>query len=73
MSVNDIIMVFAFAPLAAFLLGVSDIQVPWKTLLLSVVLYVVLPLLAGAYTRHLLEERRGDSAVEAFVHKLKPW
>lgn len=47
-SVNDIIMVFAFAPLAAFLLGVSDIQVPWETLLLSVVLYVVLPLLAVA-------------------------
>ena len=46
-SVNDIIMVFAFAPLAAFLLGVSDIQVPWETLLLSVVLYVVLPLIAG--------------------------
>jgi ACR3 family arsenite transporter len=72
-SVNDIIMVFAFAPLAAFLLGVSDIQVPWETLLLSVVLYVVLPLLAGAYTRHTLEKGRGGSAVEAFVHKLKPW
>ena len=49
-SVNDIIMVFAFAPIAAFLLGVSDIQVPWQTLLLSVVLYVVLPLAAGAFT-----------------------
>lgn len=72
-SVNDIIMVFAFAPLAAFLLGVSDIQVPWETLLLSVVLYVVLPLLAGAYTRHRLEARKDGSAVEAFVHKLKPW
>lgn len=72
-SVNDIIMVFAFAPLAAFLLGVSDIQVPWETLLLSVVLYVVLPLLAGAYTRHKLEKGRGSSAVEAFVQKLKPW
>ena len=72
-SVNDIIMVFAFAPLAAFLLGVSDIQVPWETLLLSVVLYVVLPLLAGAYTRHALEARRDGSAVESLVHKLKPW
>jgi len=72
-SVNDIIMVFAFAPLAAFLLGVSDIQVPWETLLLSVVLYVVLPLLAGAYTRHTLEAGSSGSAVEAFVHKLKPW
>jgi ACR3 family arsenite transporter len=72
-SVNDIIMVFAFAPLAAFLLEVSDIQVPWETLLLSVVLYVVLPLLAGAYTRHNLEAGKDDSAVAALVHKLKPW
>ena len=72
-SVNDIIMIFAFAPLAAFLLGVSDIQVPWETLLLSVVLYVVLPLLAGAYTRHRLEARKGGRAVELFVSNLKPW
>ena len=61
-SVNDVIMVFAFAPLAAFLLGVSDIQVPWETLFLSVLLYVVLPLLAGAYTRHRLEARQGDAS-----------
>ena len=45
-SINDIIMVFAFAPLAALLLGVTDIIVPWNTLLLSVVLYVVIPLAA---------------------------
>lgn len=72
-SVNDIIMVFAFAPLAAFLLGVSDISVPWETLLLSVVLYVVLPLLAGAATRHWLERRGDRGGVDAFVRKLKPW
>jgi len=72
-SVNDVIMVFAFAPLAAFLLGVSDIHVPWETLLLSVVLYVVLPLLAGAYTRHSLEKANSGNAVDALVHKLKPW
>ena len=72
-SVNDAIMVVAFAPLAAFLLGVSDIHVPWETLLLSVVLYVVLPLLAGAYTRRRLEANQDGSAVDAFVHKLKPW
>ena len=42
-SINDIIMIFAFAPITAFLLGISDITVPWETLLLSVVLYVVLP------------------------------
>jgi ACR3 family arsenite transporter len=72
-SVNDIIMVFAFAPLAAFLLGVSDIQVPWETLFLSVVLYVVLPLVAGAFTRHRLEANRGERGLDEFVHRLKPW
>ena len=72
-SVNDVIMVFAFAPLAAFLLGVSNIHVPWETLLLSVVLYVVLPLVAGAMTRHRLEAKQDDRALETFVHKLKPW
>ncbi len=72
-SVNDIIMIFAFAPLATFLLGVSDIHVPWETLLLSVVLYVVLPLVAGAVTRHRLETKRGDHGIEAFVGWLKPW
>ena len=50
-SVNDVIMVFAFAPIAAFLLGVTDVTVPWQTLLLSTVLYVVLPLVAGLLTR----------------------
>jgi arsenite transporter len=72
-SVNDLIMVFAFAPLAAFLLGVSDIQVPWETLLLSVVLYVVLPLIAGAYTRKKLESNGDGERLNQFVHKLKPW
>lgn len=81
-SVNDIIMVFAFAPITAFLLGVSDIHVPWGTLLLSVVLYVVLPLVAGAITRHKLEahvSRSGGGGDEngqrlsEFVHRLKPW
>lgn len=72
-SVNDIIMIFAFAPIAAFLLGVSDIDVPWQTLLLSVVLYVLLPLLAGAYSRHRLEANGDDHRVEDFVSLLKPW
>ena len=72
-SVNDIIMVFAFAPIAAFLLGVSDIHVPWETLLLSVVLYVVLPLLAGAWTRHKLERQNDGQRLERFLHQLKPW
>lgn len=71
-SVNDLIMVFAFAPIAAFLLGVTDLTVPWETLLLSTVLYVVLPLLAGMATRHVLE-RRSKQAVGEFVGGLKPW
>ena len=50
-SVNDVILIFAFAPLAGLLLGVTDLTVPWNTLLLSVVLYVVLPLIAGVLVR----------------------
>jgi len=72
-SVNDIIMVFAFAPIAAFLLGVSEIQVPWQTLLLSVVLYVVLPLAAGAFTRYRLEHNDDPASLGRFVSALKPW
>lgn len=68
-SVNDLIMVFAFAPLAAFLLGVSDIQVPWETLLLSVVLYVVLPLVAGIVTRKLLTADK----LQSFSAGIKPF
>jgi ACR3 family arsenite transporter len=72
-SVNDLIMVFAFAPLVALLLGVNSILVPWDTLVISVVLYVVLPLLAGALTRRLLF-RQGDGArLATFVAAIKPW
>jgi ACR3 family arsenite transporter len=76
-SVNDVIMIFAFAPLVALLLGVTDIAVPWETLLLSVVLYVVIPLIAGAVTRHWLvgHARRGESgeaAVARFTGGIKP-
>ena len=72
-SVNDIIMIFAFAPIAAMLLGVSDIAVPWETLLLAVVLYVLLPLVAGTITRHRLEVGGDEQRVETFVKILKPW
>jgi len=71
-SVNDLVMVVAFAPIAAFLLGVTDVTVPWSTLLLSTLLYVVLPLAAGVATRaHLL--RRGPAALASLVARLKPW
>jgi len=71
-SVNDLIMVVAFAPIAAFLLGVTNVTVPWETLVLSTVLYVVLPLAAGMATRHALQ-RRSPHAVAGFVARLKPW
>lgn len=66
-SVNDIIMVFAFAPIAGLLLGVNNITVPWETLLLSVLLYVVLPLIAGVITRQLLKQKATD-----LVNAIKP-
>lgn len=72
-SINDVIMIFAFAPIAAFLLGISDITVPWQTLLLSVVLYVVLPLLAGVWTRHQLEKQDHGQRLGTFLNRIKPW
>lgn len=72
-AINDVIMVFAFAPLAAFLLGVTDISVPWETLLLSVLIYVLLPLVAGAFTRHRMEQSENSHRLDDFLHQLKPW
>ncbi|MFN4088529.1 MAG: ACR3 family arsenite efflux transporter [Alphaproteobacteria bacterium] len=77
-SVNDVVMIFAFAPLVALLLGVTDITVPWETLLLSVGLYVVIPLAAGALTRQRLVARAnrregGEAAVARFTAAVKPF
>ncbi len=72
-SVNDVVMIFAFAPIVALLLGVTDIPVPWETLLLSVLLYVAIPLVAGLMTRRSLVQKGGESAVESFKARLKPW
>jgi len=69
-SVNDIIMVFAFAPIDALLLGVTDVIVPWDTLVLATVLYVVLPLIAGLVTRRILGS---EEAIDAFTHRIKPF
>jgi ACR3 family arsenite transporter len=71
-AVNYLIMVVAFAPIAALLLGVTDLTVPWQTLVLATGLYVLLPLLAGLATRRQLQ-RRSAQAVGAFVARLKPW
>jgi len=70
-SINDLIMVVAFAPIAAFLLGVTNVTVPWETLLLSTVLYVVLPLLAGMATRSVLQ-KKSSAAIATFVASIKP-
>ncbi|MCD8521321.1 MAG: ACR3 family arsenite efflux transporter [Saccharospirillaceae bacterium] len=72
-SVNDLIMIFAFAPITAFLLGVSDIQVPWETLLISVLLYVVLPLLAGVLTRKWLSADHHAERLTHFMAAIKPF
>jgi len=71
-SVNDVIMVVAFAPITAFLLGVSDVTVPWDTLLLSVVLYVLIPLIAGILTRKALDSTDNHERLNNFLHTLKP-
>lgn len=72
-SVNDIIMIFAFAPIAALLLGVSDIAIPWQTLLLSVLLYVLLPLIAGVLTRKKLNHSGSKQRLGTFLANAKPW
>ncbi len=71
-AVNDLIMVFAFAPIVALLLGVTQVTVPWTTLLVSVLLYVVIPLLAGNLMRRRLLRRGGAAAVQAFTARIKP-
>ncbi|MGB3797128.1 MAG: ACR3 family arsenite efflux transporter, partial [Alteraurantiacibacter sp.] len=74
-SVNDLVMIVAIAPIVALLLGVTDIVVPWETLLLSVMLYVVIPLVAGAIARRqvIRSHDGGEAAVDAFTARLKPW
>ncbi len=73
-SVNDAIMVFAFAPIVALLLGVTEITIPWSTLILSVLLYVAIPLIAGIVTRRILMgDKQDDMAVARFTDRLKPF
>ena len=77
-SLNNVIMIFAFAPIVAFLLGVTDIAVPWETLLLAVGLYVLIPLCAGALTRrwlttHARSGESGEAVVSRFTGAVKPF
>ncbi|WP_071455726.1 ACR3 family arsenite efflux transporter [Gloeomargarita lithophora] len=72
-SINDLIMVVAFAPIVSWLLGVTQVQVPWTTLLLSVILYVVIPLAAGYGTRKQLDRRGHGAAISQFCTQVKPY
>ncbi len=71
-ALNDTIMVFAFAPLVAFMLGISSIAVPWETLAASVLLYIVIPVLLAQLWRRLLLEG-GPAAFEAAMVRAGPW
>ena len=71
-ALNDAIMVFAFAPIVALLLGVASISIPWQTLFISVVMYIVVPLaIAQAWRRALLA--RGEAAYRAALARIQPW
>jgi len=73
-ALNDVIMVFAFAPIVALLLGMSSIVVPWDTLLLSVLLYIVVPLLvANIWRRVLLIGKDGQQRLDRTLKTLHPW
>ena len=72
-SVNDVVLIFAYTPIVALLLGLTDITVPWDTLFYSVVLYVVVPLLAGALTRREISRRYSEAAIDTYLRRIKPW
>lgn len=71
-ALNDTIMVFAFAPIVGLLLGLSSISVPWETLFLSVVLYIVVPVIAAQLWRRLLLATGGEAALAAMLRRLQP-
>ncbi len=73
-ALNDVIMVFAFAPIVALLLGITAIHVPWDTLLLSVLLYIVVPLIiANIWRRLLLATDNGEQKLATTIKRLHPW
>ena len=73
-ALNDVIMVFAFAPIVALLLGLSAITVPWDTLLLSVLLYIVVPLIIATLWRtSLLKAEQGSARLEKTIQRLHPF
>ena len=78
-SINDLIMIFTFVPIAGLLLGMSNefadkkLELPWDTLIISVLLYVLLPLLAGIMTRQILVGRKSRITLNSFLNLIKPW
>ncbi len=71
-ALNDTIMIVAFAPIVALLLGLSSIEVPWDTLLLSVVLYIVVPVIAAQLWRRALLATGGEAALQRTLRRLAP-
>ena len=72
-ALNDLIMVFAFAPIVALLLGISSIHVPWDTLFLSVVLYIVLPVVvASVWRRSIMQRTDGEARLKRLLDRLHP-
>jgi len=72
-ALNDTIMIFAFAPIVALLLGVASITVPWDTLLTSVILYIVVPVIIAQLVRRAVLRRGGRSALDGLLQRLGPW
>ncbi len=73
-AVNDLIILVAFVPIVGFLLGIGGVAIPWATLILSVVLFVVIPLIAGMITRIIVVRRHGiDYFNNMFVNKFNKW
>jgi ACR3 family arsenite transporter len=71
-ALNDVIMIVAFAPIVALLLGLSAITVPWDTLLLSVALYIVVPVILAQILRRILLAQGGDAALRGLLNTLQP-
>jgi ACR3 family arsenite transporter len=71
-ALNDVIMVFAFAPVVGLLLGISSIIVPWATLITSVILYIVIPVILAQIMRRMLLAR-GQAVFDAAMAKIQPW
>jgi ACR3 family arsenite transporter len=72
-ALNDTIMIFAFAPIVALLLGVASISVPWDTLLTSVALYIVVPVIVAQLIRKRVLARGGQAALDALLARIGPW